>query len=220
MTFEEMQEAVYIELRDFMKEFIEDHFVEGWLNEAQRDIAQRTKLLTKEITNLTAGAPQFSNGSLTFPADFIDVVNLRVNTTDDVNFEVDDQDFWVAKDNSWILSPPWGRLFGGGMEVYPAPLDNAAYTLRYSYTPANLSAPTDVSPFPVELQDKMVLFAKSRALYKEREDSLAATYRQEYELGLPERTLGFGRKVAPQNRVRFEPNSFDLDPESKHISLH
>lgn len=219
MTFEEMQEAVYVELRDYMREFVEDHHVEGWLNEAQRDLAQRTKLLTKEITQATVGAAQFTTGSLGLPVDFIDTVNLRLGT-DDVNFEVDDQDFWAAKDNGWFLSPPWGRVFGNRLEVYPAPSDNASYTLRYAYMPADLDAPEDVSPFPSELQDKMVLFAKSRALYKEREDSLAATYRQEYELGLPERTLGFGRKTAPQNRVRFEPNAFDLDPESKHIILY
>jgi hypothetical protein len=217
MTFEEMQEAVYTQLRDAPKEFIEDHFVETWLNEAQRDIAQRTKLLVKEITNLTVGAAQFqADSTVALPADFISLMDLRIDDQS-VDFEVDEAEFWAAKDGQWILSPPWGRLFAGGIEVYPTIAANYAYRLRYAYMPADLSAPTDVSPFPPELQDKMVLFATARALYKEREDSLAATYRQEYELGLPQRTLGFGRKFTTPQRLSFELGPFDRDPEARHI---
>src|SRR6266540_4355797 len=88
---------------------VQDSEIQGWLDEAQLDIAWRTETFRKEVA-ATWGATY----QLPAPADLIRVLQLRLGT-DDVAF-VNDQVFWDWKDSTGTPSVPVGRVFGSNLE--------------------------------------------------------------------------------------------------------
>jgi hypothetical protein len=207
----ELREAVYLQLRDSAQEFVTPEQVDAWINEGLRDLAQRWAGLYGEEAGVT------TDGAVAIPDDLIRPMSLRLGT-DDVNFDVTQDEWFGMHDSSMMPVPTAGRVFGNSIELYPPPTDGTAFVLRYVRMPEALADEADVPELPLELHDKLVQFATARGLYKEREDALADRYRQEYEHGLPRRTLGAFRKAQPPT-FRFEPGPFDLDPEARHISL-
>ena len=206
-----MLDAVYEQLRDAPREFVTPEGVVSWLNEAQRDLAARLPILQKQTNVVVTG------NAAPLPDDLLKLRRAR-HGTEDIEFELTDEDFWDAKDNNTMPDPRVGRIFAGSLELHPGLVDGSILTLRYTFLPAELTTVNlnGVPVLPEHLHDKMVKFAQAEALYKEREDALADRKKAEYEADLPARDLGLGR-VTVKQRLEWEPGPFDA-PGAAHLS--
>lgn len=213
MDFITQQDRTYDGLRDAAKEFIVPVEVRAWINEAQRDLAHRLKILQKELA-ANVGVSQ----EVPLPADLIEIRELRIGTDNaDVNF-TDSERWWDASD-ALLADPyggPFGRVWEGNIEVYPKPVDGTAYKLRYIYEPADLVADGDISVLPLELHPKMVDYARSQAFLRLNETVAAQSHLNKYLEGLPSPPLGQNRIMPKPRQLRHEAGPFDLDPGHAH----
>lgn len=210
MKFSEMERRVYAVLRDEHKRFIKPEEVEDWLNEAQEQIADRTDALTYTITNDSVGAPQFVDGKLQLPSNFLDLGELTVDEADaPVKFMIGEQFRQYRRDQSY-LAQSIGRIHQGYIEVYPAPDDGVAYELEYTRNGEDMRNPEDESELPYGLQMACVNFARYQAKLKEGELEEADRYFADYETAL-DRGANDGRRHEMPSSIGFEPGPFDED---------
>lgn len=223
LTFLQMQSRVKTVIRDASNVFVLATEIKEWLNEAQTDLAGRLRVTQKELLQSDAGAAQFTGGALVLPTDFMEIQGLRLGTvsahgTDDVSF-TDPDTWWHYSDNGLDVPNDGfiGRIWAGKIEVYPAPVANAFYKLRYVYQPIDLVADGDVSALPDEWHIRMVQYGRAHAKYKEGEDGQGDRYLTLYETGLPSLR-------SPRSQLRPGPitltnewNAFDSDTESIHL---
>lgn len=211
MTFLEQQTRTYDGLRDAAREFIVTAEVKAWLNEAQRDLAQRLSVLRKELADTVP-----ASGTIPLPADLVEITNLRFGDTD--VFWRDDRDFYDARDDlvSDPYGGPYGRVFDGNIEVTPAQAEGNDYTLRYIYEPEDLVADADISPLPIELHIKMVYYARSMGFMRLNESDQAGNFMDLYERQLPPPPVGQSRINPGPLDITYERGPFDLVNDSVH----
>lgn len=211
MDLATMRNRAYDGLRDSMREFITPEEVTSWLNEAQSDLSQRQKILTKEIEGTVP-----AGNEIPLPDDLVEIRSLRFGDAD-VDWR-DDQDWFDAKD-ALLANPfggPYGRVFGNNIEVYPLPAQGTAYRLRYVYQPNDLVNDTDQTPLPLELQHRMVYYARSQGFLRLNEVQQAGWWMERYEIGLNPPPLGTNRIHPGPMELTYEPGPFDLDHGAAH----
>lgn len=205
MTLTQLRDEVFRYLRDTDREFVTNLDVRAWLNQAQRDLAQRLQLF-----EATAAGVADTN-TLALPADFLDVQQVIIGAADAPVVFVDDDEYlkWAASSSAAL--PPQGtvaRISGTNIEVYPTPSD--AWTLRYVSAPTDLSADGDESPMPTELEWKMVHFAVAQGYYKESEPGMGDRFMDMYQAGLPGALMGGGRRFPGPMQLSMEPTHWDM----------
>jgi hypothetical protein len=202
-------------LKDDQGVFITDDEVKRWLNEAQRDLAARLRVLKKSISMsddlvpvpLTVGA----DSTIPLPDDFLTVHRLLLtNEAVQVN-----DDVWGSYT---IPGATPGvtiyRIFSGSLVVYPDATGDE-YTLEYNYAPADLVENDDISPLPLQLHPKMVTYARAQAHWKDG-SSLGETYFALYEKGLPQPSTGAESLLATPLTLSFQRGPFDT-ADAAHI---
>lgn len=175
-NFNELREKVFTVVRDSGRTFITEADVDQWLSEAMLDLSSRLRLAHGSASGTV------TSGSITLPTDYIDLISLAVDGVTDgyIDFDVDTETFDQYQDDEDDPGVTIGRVFNGAIELYPAPSNGTAYTLRYWATES-----AALADFSGSLQIRMVNYARAHALYKNREDTTADRYMALYEQGLP-----------------------------------
>lgn len=214
MDLSTMRGQVRNSLRDSEKTFITDAEINDWLNEAYRDLATRLKIAPQK--QQTEADVAISGNTLPVPADFVDLIHLRLGTNDDVQFVNDDE--WNAfKDAGSSPSRTIARIFNNNFEFYPTPDASTAYVLRYYAMPVALAADADVPAIPEILHIKLVHYAKAMGLWKSDEPTLGDRWMQLYEDGLPGRNVGKERAIPGPLQLIPERTAWDDDVGARHI---
>lgn len=203
MDLATIRNAARVHLRDEAKEFIPDSDLTTWVNEAQRDLANRLSIIESEIDD---GAVE-ADGSILLPARFINAQVLRIGTD---NYEfVDDEAFFTARDAQQGAPYLVARIIGSRIELDPKPAAGTTYDLEYTSFPADLAADGDISPLPEELHIKLVWWAVWQGLLKEHEEGLAERFQALYYESIPPHPNAMWRKYPGPFRLRFEPTAWD-----------
>jgi hypothetical protein len=202
-------------VRDSSADFITDVDITQWLNEAMTDIAARQEILDAEQTGTT------STYQITLPpsgTNEVLVIDSLVLGTDGDDVAFVDAETWQSFFDSGA-DPDYtlGRVYNEKIELYPTPDSGTAYTLRYSYVPAPLSAGGDVHPLPRHLERKMTDYACAYACYKMDDVGRGDRYMSMYEQGLF--PVATGRETARPGPITMVPiaGPFDLDVEAMHF---
>lgn len=210
MNLREMIEDVYAEFPDDIHRDLRESSVINWINQAQRDLAARLKILQKEVA-ATVPASQ----KIPLPEDLIHMDHVLV---DDTQIRIVDDAEWVGIRDSGGL--PYGgagaRVYADFLEVIPRPAEGDAYILRYTYTPANLDEDTDESPLPEHMHHRMVDFARAQGYLRLGDQQQSVNFMELYETGLPEKPRGKERIMPGPLNLRYAPGPFDLDPGARH----
>ena len=202
----DLRQGVRSVARDSLGIAITDADIDGWLNEAQRDIAIRTGNLQKETTGTFDAA-----GTTSLPGDFVSMHWLKVNgASDEVQF-VDDAVFMSWLDQAQSVggsSIVLGRIFAEAIETYPVQ-DSVDYVLRYQYDPPEMVADADHSALPRFYCPKMINYARAHAMYKDGDTGMGDRYMSMYESGLPGSEYGRARLNPGPMTMRFQRGPFD-----------
>jgi len=177
----QLRELVYVPLRDNERSFVEPWFVDAMLNEALLDLNARLR-----IKRASASGTSDSDGVLTIPTDFVEVLDLwfddpaiQPEVTSDGVFNS------YAKRGASTPANYLARVFGATIETYPV-IASADYTLEYVARPVLLDLdtdrPVDLSP---EMTPRLVAYAQAKAKWQEGETEEGNQYMAMYEAGLP-----------------------------------
>lgn len=177
MRLEALKRRVYAALRDSEKAFIDDQYVEDWLNDAYLDLCARLRKPEATATGTTD-----ANGEITLPTDFIEPKRLFVGGT---------RITWTDPDVYTSYSYPGAdpgvtiyRIWDDTIETYPAQA-STAYVLEYTAKPTimedNGDSPSDL---PEELHIRLVYYAQAQAKYVEAEITEGNLLMAQYERGL------------------------------------
>jgi hypothetical protein len=138
-----------------------------------------------------------------------------LDETDVVDF-VDEEVFesWQGSENT----PPrtLGRFANGVIELYPTPDTGTAYELWTDTAPADLSGDSDTSTLPLDLHIKLVHYARSQALLKDRELDASDRYMQLYLDGLQPKPNPANRFMEPPRVLRVAPSPWDVGSDVRH----
>ena len=194
---------------DANSDFVSDAEIYDVLNEAQLDLASRLKCLTKRATSTTSG------NTITIPADYLDMLTLRLGTTDTVEW-VDVTEWNAWSDGGETPRSTLGRIFNDTIYMYPTPTTGTAYVLDYYQLPAVMTTGTDEPEVNEALQLKMLDYARSYIAEKEKDYEQATYYKTRYEDGLPV-VPGLTTNEAPGPiAMSFAAGPFDT-ADAKHI---
>lgn len=203
MKFGTQRDQVRTVVRDAQGDFITDDDIDVWLNEAQRDIANRVKGLQKLATATVA-----AGSVIPLPADLVKVHSLRL-TGQTWPAQFTDDATWASwSDTGGNPNVTLYRIFGDSIYLFPD-ATGSTYTLEYSYEPADLVDTDDESLLPKNLHSKMVNYARAQALLKAGDTSLADRYLVMFEEGLPAVTIGRERRVPGPLSMSFARGPFD-----------
>lgn len=210
MNVTSMTSRVRSTIRDTGAAYISDAEILEWLNEANLEIAARLRLLVEDDTE---GDLTETDNYITLPANFLELIELRLGT-DDVDM-VSDPVWFSWSDAGDTPERSLGRITQSRLYVYPTP-STWDYTIRYYRKPAALSAGADVPEIPERLHVSLVNYARAHALLAMGESSSAETYLLLFDDALPKRR-GDDRiwPVAPKQIVPV-PNIWDSDPDARH----
>lgn len=198
MDFVTMQNRSYDGFRDAPREFILLTEVKDWLNEAQRDIAHRQKVLTKSIVNQVVPNDQL----IPLPNDYIDLKGLRFD-----GFEVEWPD--EAAVFGTPSSGPIARVIGRKIQINPLPAAGAIYDMDYAYEPADLVADGAISELPSDLHQKLVFYARAQGFLRLNNYAQAQYWTDRYEEGLEPLSAG-KHGLSPQPmEVGYQRGPFD-----------
>jgi hypothetical protein len=161
------------------------HHIQRWLNDAQADLASRTRILTAEVTEANAAMVA---GKIPIPGDYLDGISLRLGAGNDVEF-VNNEVYHSYLDGGGTPSHSLGRVFGAFIELYPVP-SSSSYVLRYVRLPAHLSNTGDIPEVPAHLHRRLIHYAQAQILYRLGEAALGDRYMGMYADGLPRSDLG------------------------------
>lgn len=177
MDFGTMQTRVRDVIRDSNAAFISDSEIQGWLNEANEDVARRLRILRQ-----IASGTWTSGVTLTLPADFMEALTLEVNSKK-VEFVPDSiMDARIAIGGTPVYIS--ARVFGNVIEIFPTQAA-VPYTLRYLKRPTTMTAPADVSELPTFLHARLVQYGRAHAQYAMGELEAGDRYLAMYESSLP-----------------------------------
>lgn len=187
-----MRNRVYEFARDYSQEFVEPGHVTNWLNAGARILAERTDTLRGEASGAVVG------GNIPLPARFLKLQSL-----------------WLDGE---LIDPTTPKYFdeGGRFRVFGSNIvlknvaDGVSYTIQYFRHPVDMVADLDVSELPIDLHEKVVFYAISQALFKEREDALAAHYYDRFEEGLPPVTNAMFRDRPGPLDLNYDAGPFDV----------
>jgi hypothetical protein len=200
MTFLDMQDRVYAHLRDEDHVFYTTDVVKGWLNDGYAELAQRLRTSRKAEASRT-----LTSGTFTWPADFYEPLNVRVNSmrADEVNEEV----FRSWQDNAMTPNKAmWWRGPGGLNYVYPVPDDGDVVDVEYLALPVPLDSDDDL---PVGVPDpwvpRITYYALAQAFMQKDDPTSSDRWIARFETGLPP-LRGW---MAPPLTVVFEAGPFD-----------
>lgn len=212
-TLAELRQSVRTVTKDSMGVAISDDDIDGWLNEAQRDIATRLAILQREAVGTSD-----SNGRVPLPSDLITLHWLKFDgANSEVQF-VNDSVFMSWLDDpatSQSMSTVLGRIFAEQVETFPAQA-TAGYTLRYQYDPAEMILDTDKSSLTRYFCPKMVNYARAHAMYKDGDGNMGDRYLVMYERDLPSGAYGRGRLAPGPMTMSFQRGPFDTH-DARHF---
>ena len=234
-TADSLITQVYAVLRDERREFVTEEMVLLWINEAQRDLASRIReLVTDEKVGTvgeSAGTYYASDGTTDLAATRVlappDLTMVRSFIAAGVSVVFTDTDVFDPYQLA-DANPPavLGRIFG--MQTYsaaPGPAltgyerfievlgvdAGAAYTLRYTRAPVELTNPNDVVEVPVYLETKLVNYARAHAKWQEGEQVQGENYYMLYSENLPAPPRGHILTRPGPFTMTYEGNDFDID---------
>lgn len=209
----ELRQGVRTVTKDSTGVAITDDDIDVWLNEAQRDIATRLAILTREITGFSS-----SSGVLPLPTDLVSLHWLRFDgALAEVQF-VNDSVFmsWLDEGTTAAsASTVLGRIFAEQIETFPAQ-DTVGYTLRYQYDPPEMVADDDRSALPRYFCPKMMNYARAHAMYKDGDGNQGDRYLVMYERDLPSGAFGRGRLAPGPMTMSFQRGPFDTH-DARHF---
>lgn len=205
MEFSEQVERSYDGLRDAPREFVPPVEVKAWLNEAQQDLALRQEVLEKSSTDVVP-----VGGLIPLPGDLLRLQEVRFG---DVNVA------WPERATYWgdPLGRTRARINNNAIEFDPPAAAGTRYELDYVYAPADLVADNDVSELPLDLQRKMVYYARAQGFLRCNETEQAQYWLDEYERGLKPPPSGRNRFDVGPMEIGYEPGPFDRDPGAVHL---
>jgi len=208
MNLGAIRTAILDVCRDSVQQVITNTRMDLWINEAQLDVASRTRIIQEEVSTVTVAT------TIALPEDLIEATRLRFGT-DDAEF-VDDDVWWSWSDSGARPKHTLARVWENAIEVYPIPTIGTAYRLRYARRPVVLTAPSQVPEIPVEQHPRLVNFGRAEGLLMlaRYEDSL--TYRTLYERDLPDPGTSRARIQPGPLTISVDPGPFDLDPDRRH----
>jgi hypothetical protein len=199
-TYTEMVASVRNTLRDSEAVFITDAMIGEWINEAYRDLCARLPLLRKDATGTTS-----STGTITLPADFTQLLSLRIDDASGDTFVtpvwVTDDIFLSYRSPDVIPGATLYRIFEGLIETWPQQ-ESLTYFIEYIYKPTDISGSTEPS-IPEELHVKIINYARAHAKYVDGELNEGDRYMALYTENLP---------LAPSSMRRERPGPFDFVP--------
>src|SRR3972149_4496659 len=137
MAVDKIHTAIWDVIKQRQNVYITTPQIKSWLNDAQRDLATRLRILRKTTTAI---AIDDVAGTIAIPADFLEAIGLKLSTDTYDAQPVNDETFLSWKQNA--LTPPKTifRVLQTTIEFYPLPAVSATAALRYAYTPADLSS--------------------------------------------------------------------------------
>lgn len=150
----------------------------GWINDAQRDIAQRERILKGKATVVsTAGVRDY-----TFPTVGIlevDSLHYRGRKVDNVSLAQAEQDY-ISNDavNEQSQDPIIWYSWGGTFTFYPTPSTAENIDIYFSAIPANVVNSTDYLGVPDKWFNAVVHYVLTQA-YEMDEDWQASQYKQQ-----------------------------------------
>lgn len=182
-----MQNRVRTVVMDDLGHFITTDDIKQWLNEAQRDLAARTRLLqTRAVGVVGAGS------KIALPSNLLSLHWIKLDgATTEVTLS-DDAGYMSAFDSGADPGFTIARIYAGNYELFPDATGHG-YTIEYQYDPPELVGVNDVSPLPEHMHVKMVNYARAHATWKDHADG--SGYMALYEKGLPETSIGKPRIV-------------------------
>lgn len=207
-TLATLRARVRTEVRDADGSNITDINIKDWLNEAQRDLADRQGIFSVSATGTTSG------NTIALPATLIEIKSLHL-AGEPVEFT--SADIW----NSWSNAGDTplrtlGKVLGTNIVLYPTPTTGTAYTLIHTFFPTDLANDNDDVTLPPELEDKMVYYAISRAYMKWREFATADRFMTMYLTGLAGSSSGRSRVQPGPLSITFEGGPFDT-ADARHF---
>jgi hypothetical protein len=215
-TLGQLMDRVRKVLRDDDDEFIGNAEIAYWLNEGQMEIARRTDLLRVEFTTFFD-----ANGRVTLPDDFLRLLDLRSSLANrDGSYDValvDDSAFFTWKDSASTPSQVIARMFGGYIQTYPVQPNTAQLTIAYVKRPQDMSGLDDYPEIPADYQVQLLRYAQAQGKLKEREMDAYQAYMQQFLEALPPPAPPIERLLPMPMSMSFEPNAFDLEPDSSHL---
>jgi hypothetical protein len=191
----DLRTAVRGMLRDDGPEpFVTDGEITNWINEGYRDLAWRTRALTKTVTGTTGAL-----GKINTPVDLIGIEELRLGPDGLVADIVYDDEEWNDEATAFDTPRTLARIAGTVIETRPAAV-SAAYTMLYTASPAALADDNDQTVLAPPMQRKVVQYAAAQALLKTWDYPSSDRLMAMYSEGLPS-----GEGLAP-NELTEENN--------------
>jgi hypothetical protein len=207
-------QQVRIFSRDPDGTFIEDPFILAWMNEAQRDLAARLKLLDATVTGTV------SAGVITLPwatdPQYLEMITLEIAGSKVMFVDTDMFDGYADSATTVGDDTIIARVFNNTVELYPAPANGTAYTLVEKRLPAELTSGDDVVVLPMQLERKIVEYCKFQAMMMLGRTDEASAWLNMYENQLPPPSTG---RIG-QNPVFLstQPEATVFDEDARSVS--
>jgi hypothetical protein len=175
----QLRDRVRTFLRDdnVATQFITDDEINGWLNEALQEVTWRTKMNSVTVTGTLD-----ASGNAPVPTDYLTWQEMLVDGKP-ANLVTDDEEWNDLRDSEGSENRVMVRINGRMIETNLAQM-GVAYTLTYVKQPSQLVLDTDQPSLPVNLQQRLLHYARAQGLYKERDFFSADRYMQLFESGL------------------------------------
>lgn len=163
----------------------------GYINDTQRDVFNEYRLSPMEATQdytLNTGTADITNGS-GLPSNFVQAVDIFLKTSGNeklltyMSFQEIDNRYPDACDSTIYPNnvPQFWYKYADTINVFPAPNEDYAITLRYYKSPTTLSSDSDVPDLPSEFEELLVVGAAYRVLQVKDNYDQAAILQNKYD---------------------------------------
>ncbi len=142
---------------------VQDADIIGWINDAQRDIAEREEILKGRATFSSVVAQADYPSPIT---NVLEVYSLHYDgeVIPNVTFEQAEQEYISkAASNDQAAVPRIWYSFGGTITFYPAPTTVATVTMFYSALPGTVALATDLLTVPDRWYNAVVHYCLMQA---------------------------------------------------------
>jgi hypothetical protein len=198
---------------------VEDYEIIDFINEGLLEIAWRELPFEREESEVVG-----AGDAVPLPDDFLKLISLRLSVSGEDGYynveSVPSDTFGMWKFNSENAVPAHRimRVFSTNLEVYPSIPEDTTYYLRYHARPALLVLANDRPDLPIQLQERVINFARAQALWSVAWNALdmqrADRYFQMFAAGLNDRPI-IERLNSGPLQLLYEDGPFDV-AEAKH----
>lgn len=176
-------------------EFFKDTTWRRWLNEAQRYVVRRTKVLERstEIT-VVQGQQQYTLDASVWTLHFVRLSNDRLQPA-----SINDIQRWFSSTEG---KPSHYALWDNRLYLYPTPSHGGQLTILYYAWPVDMVQDTDTPEIPEAFHGLLPTFAAYRAKMADQQTAEAQSLFLEFQQGLDELVASYTDVQDQVSRVR------------------